>query len=506
FMVEYIKKRDQVSFRSNIKYSLLLVMMISLSSTNKILPKEIHELKDQLHKSRLTGKYGPINAFIKIMQYDYKKEAIDPSKLSEVHFKEAEKYGFYFYGSGNIGYPLLKDYIYKGEKPFETIKSQILKPNIIVFFTEGFSARELSLYNPQYKELTPNIDKFSTHEKVMIVDHYYNHTAATYRGLLGQLCSIYPTYGGIGGWHTSFSSLPKMEYLSLNNIFNRNNYDTVFFDSHRKDAAYLDELLKKIGFKNVWNAEEMSKDFLEGEEPLRSDALSDHQLMRALIGFMKKREKLSEGTPLFLGLYNLETHTWQEPAKDGLRYGDGSNNVLNIAHNFDDAFESFWEYFKNSSYFEDTIFIFTADHCHYPTENIIKMAGEGFQPLFVDQIPLMIYDPVHRLPKNYDANYSTTIDFAPSLIHLLGFPNHKNTFLGESLFSRQKREYYGKGLSVIGESYFLIEKEMIHLDTSPVYTNNIRLLKNIIGFTQYIETSNQLWKREWNDIFINPIS
>src|SRR3546814_18404526 len=33
----------------------------------------------------------------------------------------------------------------------------------------------------------------------MVVDNYYNHTAATYRGLQGQMTSGFPRYGGSEG-------------------------------------------------------------------------------------------------------------------------------------------------------------------------------------------------------------------------------------------------------------------------------------------------------------------
>ena len=101
-------------------------------------------------------------------------------------------------------FPLIKNNIYNGDY---VIDRRIEKPNIIIIFTEGFSARTSSIYNEKFDKLTPNLEDFSKNKSSMLIDNYYSHTAATYRGLHGQLCSIYPTYGGVDGWHDNLKNL-----------------------------------------------------------------------------------------------------------------------------------------------------------------------------------------------------------------------------------------------------------------------------------------------------------
>src|SRR5690606_4224251 len=60
-------------------------------------------------------------------------------------------------------------------------------PNMIVLMSEGVSARMLGAYGGAYPGLTPNIDRIAA--RSMRVDNYFNHTAATYRGVGGQVSS-----------------------------------------------------------------------------------------------------------------------------------------------------------------------------------------------------------------------------------------------------------------------------------------------------------------------------
>ena len=82
-----------------------------------------------------------------------------------------------------------------------------------------------------------------------------------------------------------------------------------------------------------------------------------------------------------------------------------------------------------------------------------------YQSLPFDRIPLLIYDPGHQLPKQWDARCGNSLDFAPTALQLLGIQQARNAFLGESLFSRTRNYSIAAG----GDSYFLILFSGIHL-------------------------------------------
>lgn len=496
YMIE--KKFNQKAQTMTLVYTstLFLILGFSLHYNHLWLPSMIQDQRKSYFIGNNMQHTSPsLSLYHTLLEKDENMLAI---KFTPDEIIELKKFGFYL----NLQqvYPLIKENIYSNKVvPFMQGQTPAKAPNIIVFFTEGFSARTTNVYASEFPDITPNLSDFSEHS--MIVFNYFNHTAATYRGLHGQLCSIYPTYGGVGGWHTNYEDLPNTTYLCLPEILNENSYETIFIDSHRKDSAYVDEMMGLLKFKTVLTAEKLSKDFLNSAEPLRGDSLSDNQFYDAFIGYLRKRENNNQpNKPFFIGLYNLGTHAWLDVPKDGVRYKDGKNNSLNTIHNLDYAFGKFWRYYKTSSYAKDTIIIFTADHAHYAEKSFvsaIKQSGQSkYQKLFVDKIPLIIHDPLRSLPKKYDVGNATSIDFAPSIVHYLGLSNKKNSFLGLSFFDKERKEYNQYGVASIGGSHFLIDNNRIHsVNNSEKHKDKLKLIAKFVKASQQLEVNNFLWKK-----------
>ncbi len=203
----------------------------------------------------------------------------------------------------------------------------------------------LNTYGGEYSNLTPNIDNFARDS--IKVTNYFNHTAATYRGIHGQLCSIYPKFGGVGGWGDK-SKRDKIinsnsPYTCLPEILDNKGFDTVYFNPHFINSSYFPSLAKKIGFKTIFSAEESSNKFLNGHQGLNSEGLTDEQQFKAIIAYLKNRKSIR---PFFLSAYTLETHAWVDVSKDGITYGNGGNHTLNTLHNLDNSFGKFINYIK----------------------------------------------------------------------------------------------------------------------------------------------------------------
>ena len=222
----------------------------------------------------------------------------------------------------------------------------------------------------------------------------------------------------------------------------------------------------------------------------------------SIVRFLEDRAHSKENArPFFLCLYNLGTHAWQDVRSDGVHYGDGSNVALNSVRNLDESFGRFWRYFQLSPFAEDTVVIFTADHCHFPSKEFIDaFDGDDFQKLFVDAIPLIVYDPTRELPKGFDARSATSVDFAPTLIHLLGLPNHENPFMGTSLFDPASKAYADFGISSAGQEYFLVHRNRIHeYRLSDRHREKLKLIRKVVRFSQQVEVTHRLWVPERGD-------
>ncbi len=365
-------------------------------------------------------------------------------------------------------YPYLKDWINRDPLPFPG-HPPARRPNVLVFFVEGMSARVLGAYGGSYPGLTPNLDALA-HE-TMVVDNYYNHTAATYRGLQGQMTSGYPRYGGSEGGEgwlegDNADGYAKRSYSSLSGILHAAGYHTVFFTPHPAKVA-LNRLVGMLGFDERFDRERSVETLLRDDpvQPFIAAALTDHDLFLALRRYM---EKFDGERPLFLGWYNIGTHAFMDVDPNGVRYGDGSNHSLNTIHNLDVQFGEFYRWFARSRYARDTVLVFTSDHAHYPEPSYVEIAGKGgsasgpYDPYFVDRIPMFVRAPWLRLPGRFDARDRTSLDLAPTVLSLVGIDRAPNSFLGQSIFRPFSGHDPDPGLAALGPSMYAIYRGRVY--------------------------------------------
>lgn len=484
----------RVPWRESARLALVpLALSGAVALVPLLLPRDARRIRDEMYDGNNITDRSPLLSLIDVVTGTPK---LDRSAFTPADALAARRYGFQISFSND--YPLRKEWIYEGDPPFPGEPGAPRLPNVIVFFTEGMSARLTGPYGSPFPGITPNLDRFAADPKTMLVTNYYNHTAATYRGLHGQLCSLYPKDEGSDTWLGGPENGSVRSYFSLANYLGELGYETDFLDTHRREAARVDDMVKRLGFENVLTAEDLSARYLGGAEPLRGDGLSDHQLLDALVGFLgERKESGSESRPFFVGLYNIETHAFQDAAPDGSRYGDGRNYCLNTVHSFDHAFGRFLDVFLRSPLAQNTVVVFTADHCHYPERTYVEAIRPFLREaprVFVDTIPLLIYSPVHRLPHAFDAEFRTSLDFAPSLIHLLGLPQRPNPFLGDSIFSPRARHERGPGIASIGGDLYFVERDgIVRKGRLREHAKEFWRVQRLMRWLADLEERNRIW-------------
>jgi len=396
-------------------------------------------------------------------------------------------------------FPFKKNYVYRGALPFEKVSQAKKKRNVIVIFTEGMSARLINAYGGRHPGLTPNIDALLA--RSMRVDNYYNHTAATYRGLQGQMASGYPGTGGAqsgAGWGEgdNAQSLARIRYRTLPQIFRARGYDTYFFSPHH-DSVQLNTMLRALDFDQVYSFDSLNDEFLHGQASLTAGSLSDKDLFRSLNAMLESRARDAGDKPFFIGLYDIGTHAFLDVPEGVEKYADGKNSVLNRMHNYDRQLGQFLNYFFASEYAKNTILIFTADHATYPEPPFVDaVRGESYQPYFVDRIPLAIYDPAHVLPQTFDADGRSSIDFAPTLLHLLGVQKVANSFIGRSIFDTKRIVPFG--VAAIGGDIFMTTRDGVVMEpgVSPAYKEQFRKYADYIRTYYTLEKENRIFPDE----------
>jgi phosphoglycerol transferase MdoB-like AlkP superfamily enzyme len=366
--------------------------------------------------------------------------------LSSAIKKKLEKFGlFYNLGRFDLAH---RDKVFISNKKLLPEDLARQKPNVIILFFESFSSRLTSVYNKDLPGLTPNFEQMASDPHTTVFKNYFNASTPTINGIIAQLCSFLPPTG-----YSEIEvnkNLQRLRLLCLPNILKENGYHNTYITAVPKEFENKASIFGSMDVENIYGQTELSK-MIKGE-PL-SWGYSDHQLFDVLWRMLdQKLTSKKEVEPFLMMLSTVDTHAPFDLAKDMIRYGDGKNNVLNSYHTADDAFGKFWEEFKKSEYYDNTIVVAVADHAAFPGSEIKSLAGQDANKLsFYDENMLMMYlpdlnpdlfgvdpsKPQNSLPKEVDL-YSSSIDIAPTLLQILNI-NPENNFEGHSIFDdRQK--------------------------------------------------------------------
>lgn len=285
------------------------------------------------------------------------------------------------------------------------------KPNVIVIFTEGLSQNVIS----DERIIMPNVAAYQ--QKSLSFENYYNHTAATYRGIAGQLSSGY-----------QLEDFDGNDLTSLEDIFSDQGYNTFFFNTEPFNADWT----------NYVNNLEFDHVVIDSTTPCNGavNTISDKDAYEIL--FITAEQQAQTNEPFFMAIYTFGTHATLDSVNE--KYGDGTDPALNKFYDVDYQFGLFMEKFENSPLMDNTIVIFTADHATYHDSDFSNAFPEYYREgPFLDEIPFFIYYK-GITPDTVDANGRNSLDFAPTIMDYLDL-SAPNYFLGTSLFAPEASSY-----------------------------------------------------------------
>lgn len=348
--------------------------------------------------------------------------------LAPYVFSKLERFGLKY--DTNKFYVAAKDKVYAKSEQLLPEKFKDKKPNIILIYLESFSSRFVDIYNnDRFKNLTPGLDDFASNKNTTVFWNLYNASTPSITGIMSQLCSFLPPTG-----HEELEKEKKIKkvYLQcLPKILKNNGYNyTGYITAVQKNFANKDTLFASMGTDEVFGTAELAK-IIPGE-PL-AWGYSDHQMFPVMMDMLEKKTE-----PFLMMLATVDTHLPFNIVKDVIQFRNSKSNALNAFHTTDDAFRLFWERFKTSKLYDNTIVITIADHAVFPagvTKDIFP--EDAGKVNFYDENALMMYIPDSILPKKID-RYMSGIDFAPSVLNLLGI-NVSNSFEGHSVFADREK-------------------------------------------------------------------
>ena len=304
--------------------------------------------------------------------------------------------------SGNSDFEML-DSMFYNDTIGNYVSSPLQKknPDVVLIFTEGLSQNIID----DERNIMPNVRMYE--DKSLNFTNYYNHTAATYRGLIGQLYSGH-----------QYNNNDENTLISLQKIMHDNGYQTTLINTEPNNQDFTN-YLKIFDFDRIVTSNNTNT------------WLRDDEAYALLANEVK--ECYENSKPDFIVIYTFGTHATFDESK--VKYGDGKNGLLNRFANADYYFGEFMKNFENNDKYNDLVVVFTTDHCTYEDEDFIRTFEPSYtrEDYFCDQIPLLIwYNKIEAQEINAEGRNS--LCFAPTLLDFLDIDGD-NYFLGDSLFS-----------------------------------------------------------------------
>jgi phosphoglycerol transferase MdoB-like AlkP superfamily enzyme len=286
----------------------------------------------------------------------------------------------------------------------------VRKPNIVLVTIESFSAKYMGS-NGDDRNLTPNLD--ALRKQSLYFNNFYATGTRTDRGLEAITLAIPPTPGrsivkrvgresgfaslgqqlGAVGYDSVFVYGGRGYFDNMNAFFSGNGYRVV-------DQSSVDE--SEIHFKNAWG--------------MADEDLYKQTLKLADADYAKQQ-------PFLLQLMTTSNHrpyTYPDNRIE-IKSGNGRDGAVKYT---DYAIGQFLDQARKKPWFDDTIFVFVADHT-------AGSAGKEDLPISNYQIPLFIYAP-KLVDARETAQLASQIDLAPTLLGLLNL-DYESTFFGRNL-------------------------------------------------------------------------
>jgi phosphoglycerol transferase MdoB-like AlkP superfamily enzyme len=281
------------------------------------------------------------------------------------------------------------------------------KPNVVVLMLESWGALHIDAVRREMKlpplGATPNFDHLANQGR--LYTHFYANGQRSIQGAAAILASQ-PT-------------LPSMPLLGLGMEQNRlsflgelalsQNYQTIFLQSSDHSSFHFDSIAARAGFKEYRGAEEIPN-VHEHPKQAKTWGTWDHNT------FQEANKLFASSQKPFLGfIFTSTTHTpWIIPDSRWNKYTSGSDRdkFLNTLLYADWALGQLIDAAKRDGYFDDTIFVITADHANEFVEKSEYVPNQF-------HIPLLIVGP--GIKAGIDERTGSQVDIIPTLIDLCGW-------------------------------------------------------------------------------------
>jgi phosphoglycerol transferase MdoB-like AlkP superfamily enzyme len=224
---------------------------------------------------------------------------------------------------------------------------------------------------------------------------------------------------------------------SLVHIFNDLDYATSFYFGGQLIYGNIKGYIIYNGFKRIIEGDNFDKSVPQGKLGVHDEFTLDRLY----------RDLNNEKQPFFAGLFTLSSHSpYDQPMKEIFDWGGNENHFINSAYYADHCLGEFFEKARTQPWFDNTLFILTADHSHNSYKNW------PYHTVEYHSIPVLFYGNVIKVEYRgiQWEQPGSQVDFAATILAQMELP-HDQFNWSRNLFNpyAPKFRYFGFDNGVI---------------------------------------------------------
>jgi len=309
-------------------------------------------------------------------------------------------------------------------------KTTAIQPNIIVLQIESLNYAFIDALGKKNYAVTPYLDSLVAQSKV-----YQQFYSAGQRSIIG-LQAIWTGIPALLGFPTVDKGLSTYKITQIAKLARQKGYKTLFAQTSRRASFRIDALANSVGFEHFWGMEDIGELQLDYPAGIKPHFGYDYEtlmlLQQKLIAHFAKQPQ----QPVLMSFFSGTTHSpYIRLPSQFEKYPyqvNGLNGMLNSIAYMDWSVQQFIEGLRQQAWFNNSIFIITADH---PDANYLSKQAT-YKELF--HIPLIIYSANPKLVKAETIKeIRSQLDLMPTMADLMGL-QHSVSALGSSLWQPKK--------------------------------------------------------------------
>jgi phosphoglycerol transferase MdoB-like AlkP superfamily enzyme len=323
----------------------------------------------------------------------------------------------------------------------DSTSSSIFLPkntNVVVVIMESMAASKVGHFG-NIDNMTPNLDSILNHS--LSFENIYTAGIHTYNGVFSTLFA----YPAILSHHSMKQTIiPKMN--GLPNVLKDNGYNTYYFTTHDEQFDNVAGFLYGNDIEKIISQKDYPR-----KEIKSTLGVPDHIMFKRVVKTLNERKN---NKPFFAAIMTASDHgPYIYPDNIPLRphQKDIKKKMVEYA---DWAIGQFINEAKRASWFNNTLFVFVADH-------------GAADPLAIYDIqlpyhhsPLAFYYP-KAIPAQKNYKIGLQIDIAPTILSMLN-KNYKNNTMGINLLGKKRAYGYFSSddkIGVIDSTFLYIWRE-----------------------------------------------